>query len=85
MEAVALNFFIDPVVTKALLATKIQNLEEFRFLFEDESKVDTSLAKIQLGEDRKISGPESDTFLDRWAYLILINGVPSTAFTVGFG
>ena len=32
MESLGLNFSLDPVVTKALLATKIQNLEEFRFL-----------------------------------------------------
>ena len=31
MESLGLNFSLDPVVTKALLATKIQNLEEFRF------------------------------------------------------
>ena len=43
-------------MTKALLATKIQNLEEFRFLFEDESKVDTFLAKLQLGDERLIQG-----------------------------
>ena len=56
MESLGLNFSLDRVVTKALLATKIQNLEEFRFLFEDESKVDTFLAKLQLGEDRLIQG-----------------------------
>ena len=58
MESLGMNFSLDPVevVTKALLATKIQNLEEFRFLFEDESKVDTFLAKLQLGEDRLIQG-----------------------------
>ena len=56
METLALNFSIDSVVVKALLDTKIQNLEEFRFLFEDESKVDTFLAKIPLGEDRLIQG-----------------------------
>ena len=56
METLALNFSIDSVVVKALLETKIQNLEEFRFLFEDESKVDTFLAKIPLGEDRLIQG-----------------------------
>ena len=52
MESLGLNFSLDPVVTKALLATKIQNLEEFRFLFEDESKVDTFLSKLQLGDER---------------------------------
>jgi hypothetical protein len=51
-----LNFSLDPVVTKALLATKIQNLEEFRFLFEDESEVDTFLSKLQLGDDMLIQG-----------------------------
>ena len=56
METLALNFSIDSVVVEALLDTKIQNLEEFRFLFEDESKVDTFLAKIPLGEDRLIQG-----------------------------
>ena len=56
MESLGLNFSLDPVVTKALLATKIQNLEEFRFLFEDESKVDTFLAKLQLGDERLIQG-----------------------------
>ena len=39
METLALNFSIDSVVVKALLDTKIQNLEEFRFLFEDESNL----------------------------------------------
>ena len=56
MESLGMNFSLDPVVTKALLATKIQNLEEFRFLFEDETKVDTFLAKLQLGEERLIQG-----------------------------
>ena len=56
METLALNFSIHSVVIKALLDTKIQNLEEFRFLFEDESKVDTFLTKIPLGEDRLIQG-----------------------------
>ena len=50
-------------MTKALLATKIQNLEGFRFLFEDESKVDTFLAKLQLGEERLIQGSRL-----RWAW-----------------
>ena len=64
MESLGLNFSLDPVVTKALLATKIQNLEEFRFLFEDESKVDTFLAKLQLGEDRLIQGSKNALSLD---------------------
>lgn len=57
MESLGLNFSLDPVVTKALLATKIQNLEEFRFLFEDKSEVDTFLSKLQLGDDMLIQGP----------------------------
>ena len=40
----------------ALLKSRIQNLEEFRFLFEDEAKIEPFLAKIPLGEDRLVQG-----------------------------
>eukprot|EP00435_Cladocopium_sp_Y103_P026427 s2960_g6.t1 len=41
---------------RALIATKIQNLEEFRFLFEDETKIGNFLSKLQLGEDKLVQG-----------------------------
>ena len=72
MESLGLNFSLDPVVTKALLATKIQNLEEFRFLFEDESKVDTFLAKLQLGDERLIKGLGCAELGQQWPCIIRI-------------
>jgi len=46
------------VVTKALLATKIHNLEELRYLFEDETKIDPFLTKLQLREVRMLQGAQ---------------------------
>jgi hypothetical protein len=54
MKALGLNF--PWVVTKALLATKIHNLEELRYLFEDETKIDPFLTKLQLREVRMLQG-----------------------------
>lgn len=46
----------EQVVTKALLATKIHNLEELRYLFEDETKIDPFLTRLQLREVRMLQG-----------------------------
>ena len=56
LDQLASNFNLDARVVKALLATKLQNLEEFRFLFKDETSIDPFLDKIQLGDDRLLQG-----------------------------
>lgn len=42
------------MVVDALIKSKIDNLDEFRFFFEDESKVEPWLGKLSLGEDKQI-------------------------------
>ena len=39
LEALALNFTLDEGIVQALLKSKIQNLEEFRFLFNSEEQI----------------------------------------------
>ena len=56
MEALAKNFSLERPVIDAILKTKIENLEEFRFLFGDESKIDVFLDKLPLGENRMNQG-----------------------------
>ena len=43
------NFNLADEVVQALIATQMQNLEEFRFYFEDISKIEPWLTRIQLG------------------------------------
>ena len=56
LDSLGKNFNLDAQVLDALLKSRIQNLEEFRFLFEDEGKIEPFLAKIPLGEDRLVQG-----------------------------
>ena len=56
LESLGKNFNLDTQVVEALLKSRIQNLEEFRFLFEDEAKIEPFLSKISLGEDRLVQG-----------------------------
>ena len=56
MEVLAKNFSFERPVIDALLKTKIENLEEFRFLYADESKIDVFLDKTNLGESRMNQG-----------------------------
>ena len=54
LQALRLNFGLDDKVVQALLATKVQNLEEVRYFFADEAAVDPWLKKTALGEDHNI-------------------------------
>ena len=54
LQALGLNFGLDDKVVQALLATKVQNLEEVRYFFADEAAVDPWLKKTALGEDHNI-------------------------------
>ena len=56
LDCLGKNFNLDSQVVEALLKSRIQNLEEFRFLFEDEGKIEPFLAKISLGEERLVQG-----------------------------
>ena len=58
MEALAKNFSLERPVVEALLKTKIENLEEFRFLFGDKSKIDVFLDKLTLEENRVNQGAQ---------------------------
>ena len=51
-----INFSIAEAVTDALVKARLQNLEEFRFFFESEDKVQPWLAKLSLGEDAGLQG-----------------------------
>ncbi|CAE7039628.1 unnamed protein product [Symbiodinium sp. CCMP2592] len=48
------NFGLDDKVVQALVATKVQNLEELRYFFADEAAVDPWLKKTSLGEEHNI-------------------------------
>ena len=50
------NFSIAEAVTDALVKARLQNLEEFRYFFESEDKVQPWLSKLSLGEDANIQG-----------------------------
>ena len=62
MEALALdaftklatNFKLSEVVKDALIRSKLENLEEFRFLFDEESKVEPWVVKLKLGDDHTV-------------------------------
>ncbi|CAE7248146.1 unnamed protein product, partial [Symbiodinium sp. CCMP2456] len=54
LQALGLNFGLDDKVVQALLATKVQNLEELRYFFADEGAVDPWLKKTPLGEEHNI-------------------------------
>ena len=54
LEKLGANFSLDPIVVEGLIKAKIQNLEEFRFFFDSDAKVETWLNKISLGEDKAI-------------------------------
>ena len=47
-------FKLDQPVVDALIKAGIQDLEEFRFFFADDSKVETWLSKISLGKQANI-------------------------------
>ena len=51
-----INFSIAEAVTDALVKARLQNLEEFRFFFESEDKVQPWLSKLSLGEDANLQG-----------------------------
>lgn len=48
------NFKIEDTILQGLVQAKIENLEEFRFFFEDESKIEPWTAKLKLGDDKSI-------------------------------
>ena len=54
LRSLGTSFNLVEVVVDALIKAKIENLEEFRFFFEDESKVEPWLGKLTLGEDKNI-------------------------------
>ena len=53
-NVLALNFSLNDEVVEELLKVGVRNLEEFRFLFEDEAKVGAFVAKIGLGDEATI-------------------------------
>lgn len=54
LETLTKNFKIDDTVLQGLIQAKIENLEEFRFFFEDESKIEPWTAKLKMGDDKSI-------------------------------
>eukprot|EP00435_Cladocopium_sp_Y103_P054452 s2532_g17.t1 len=48
------QFTLDRVVVEALIKEKIQDLEEFRFFFDCETKVEKWMSKLSLGEEANI-------------------------------
>ena len=54
LHVLALNFSLNDKVVEELLKVGVRNLEEFRFLFEDEAKVGAFVAKIGLGDEATI-------------------------------
>ena len=50
----ATNFKLSEVVKDALIRSKLENLEEFRFLFDEESKVEPWVVKLKLGDDHTV-------------------------------
>ena len=68
LNVLALNFSLNDKVVEELLKVGVRNLEEFRFLFEDEAKVGASVAKIGLGDveqDRsKVALADLDSLLE---------------------
>ena len=54
LETLTKNFKIDDIILQGLIQAKIENLEEFRFFFEDESRIEPWTAKLKLGEDKSI-------------------------------
>ena len=49
LNVLALNFSLNDKVVEELLKVGVRNLEEFRFLFEDEAKVGAFVAKLVWG------------------------------------
>ena len=54
LNVLALNFSLNDKVVEELLKVGVRNLEEFRFLFEDEAEVGAFVAKIGLGDEATI-------------------------------
>ena len=48
------QFSLERAVVDALIKEKIQDLEEFRFFFDCETKVEKWISKMSLGEDTNI-------------------------------
>ena len=71
LNVLALNFSLNDKVVEELLKVGVRNLEEFRFLFEDEAKVGAFVAKIGLGDEAT-----SQTARLRRAWNIHLGSVP---------
>lgn len=52
----AKNFKLHDAVRDALINSQIENLEEFRFLFDQETKVDLWIQKLSLGDEKALQG-----------------------------
>ena len=50
----ATNFGLSDAVRDALIATKMDNLDEFRFFFDEEAKVDAWVNRLSLGEEKAL-------------------------------
>lgn len=50
----ATNFKLSDEVRDALIRTKLENLDEFRFFFDEESKVEPWVNKLKLGEEQAV-------------------------------
>ena len=52
----AKNFKLHDAVRDALINSQIENLDEFRFMFDQENKVDLWLQKLSLGDEKVLQG-----------------------------
>ena len=50
LSTLQLNFELHDTIARELLNTGVRNLEEFRFLCEDEVKIGTWVSKLSLGD-----------------------------------
>ena len=48
------EFNLDPLIVEALLKEHIQNLEEFRFFWDEEAKIGSWCAELRLGDDANV-------------------------------
>ena len=48
------EFNLNPFIVEALLKEQIQNMEEFRFFWDEETKIGTWCSKLRLGDDANV-------------------------------
>ena len=55
-QELARNFKLSDTVRDALVAAQLDNLDEFRFLFDNEAKVEPWIGKLALGDEKVLQG-----------------------------